>query len=104
MELANQAGCYVWNPNLQKDETATWTGECSGGMAQGEGTLTAVWGENKSVMTATGLLRDGKFHGDWVVRHPNGAIGEGPMVDGKMHGRWTIREADGDVWEGPYGR
>ena len=44
MELANQPGCYVWNPNLQTDETAAWPGECSGDMAQGTGTLTRVWG------------------------------------------------------------
>ena len=39
MALANQPECYFWNPDFRKDETMTWSGECSGGMAQGEGTL-----------------------------------------------------------------
>ena len=41
-ELANRPRCYVWNgynfPNAIV--TVIWTGECSGGLAHGEGTLT----------------------------------------------------------------
>ena len=33
MELTNQPECYVWNPDLWKDETMAWSGECSGSMA-----------------------------------------------------------------------
>ena len=43
MELDNQQECYVWNPDYQPYKTATWTAECSGGLAQGTGTLTWVW-------------------------------------------------------------
>ena len=42
MELANHAGCYVWNEGLQLEATAEWTGTCSSGLATGAGTLT--WG------------------------------------------------------------
>ena len=34
-------GATVWNFDPQPDETATWTGECSAGFAQGPGTL--IW-------------------------------------------------------------
>ena len=40
MALANQPECYVWNPGLGKDDTRAWSGECSGGLAEGGGTLT----------------------------------------------------------------
>ena len=103
MELANQPGCYVWNPNLQTDETAAWPGECSGGMAQGTGTLTWVWGRGKKHKREdTGRLQDGKQHGQWVERFASGTVQEGPYVDGKKHGHWVVRSANGNVAEGSY--
>ena len=100
-ELANQAGCYVWNGDLQKDKSVTWTGECSGSLAHGAGSLTWVSGEDKQVSTSTGFLQDGKRHGPWVVREADGIVGEGPYVNGKMHGSWVVRLANGTVEEGP---
>ena len=37
MELANQPGCWLWNPNPQPDETVTWSGGCTGGKRSGKG-------------------------------------------------------------------
>ena len=51
MELANQVGCYVWNPGLVPDASVTWTGKCSRDFAHGKGTLTWVWEGNKNVST-----------------------------------------------------
>ena len=102
MELANQPGCYVWNDYLMADETAAWPGECSGGMAQGAGTLTRVWGDGKNILEFTGRLQDGKKHGRWVLRYADGGVQEGSYVDGKKHGRWVERFANGRVEEGPY--
>ena len=105
MELANHSQCYVWNDYLMADETATWTGECSGGMAQGTGTLTLVWDRGQKTNESTGRLRDGKKHGDWVVPYADGTVAsKGPYVDGKRHGQWVERHrhARGYVDEGPY--
>ena len=79
MALADRPECYFWNPNLQKDETATWSGKCSGNMAQGEGTLTMeyTWGTRynsstrehepaKQVLTATGAFQKGRMQDQWV--------------------------------------
>ena len=75
MELANQPECYVWNDYLAADETAAWPGECSGGMAQGMGTLTWVWGRGKKHKREdTGRLQDGKQHGRWVLRPRAGRV------------------------------
>ena len=101
MALANHPECCVWNPNLQPDETVTWTAECSGGLAQGTGTLTWVLGSGKRV--DKGLLQDGKRHDRWVESSANGTVREGSYVDGKRHGRWVWRYANGTVRnEGSY--
>jgi hypothetical protein len=113
MALTDSPGCYVWNPYLQKDETATWSGRCSGNVAQGQGTIT--WEDKgteqynpntkeyepiKSMSTSTGVLQKGIMHGQWVIRSENGTE-EGPYVDGKRHGHWIFRKAYGTE-EGPY--
>ena len=102
MELANQPGCYVWNPNLQPDASATWTGECAEGMAQGTGTLKWVWDGGKESQEGTGPLEAGKAHGRWVFRYAGKFVAEGPFEAGRMHGRWVFRFSDGSVEEGPY--
>ena len=103
MEVTDQPSCYVWNGSLALDASVTWTGGCSGGRAQGQGTLKWDWEGGKKTLHTTGILTDGKRHGQWVERYNHGTIAEGPFVDGKEHGQWVIRrEADGGVFEGPY--
>ena len=71
MALSNHTDCYVWDPSLQTDETANWSGTCAGKTASGEGTLTwaaADGDSNKLTSTSTGRLRNGKFDGHWVIR------------------------------------
>ena len=77
MELANQAGCYVWNPDRSTATRVTWTGECANGRAHGTGSLTWVSGENER-STDTGRLQAGKPHGPWVIRRTGGWVSEGP--------------------------
>ena len=123
MELENHRGCYSWSSGTVPGWTVTWSGECAGGLASGTGTLTFVRDGNEAKFS--GLLRDGKKHGRWVLSGEDGRVHEGPYVDGKKHGdwverfadgggaegswvggkrhgRWVIRESDGTVREGPY--
>ena len=131
METENQQGCYLWNPNLaSNDETVTWSGECSAGLAQGPGARPWHYTDddgNPTSATSSGELRDGEMHGHWTHRDAHGwveagpyvgakrhghwtmrfedfgGVTEGPYVDGKMHGHWTSTDADGNVWqEGPH--
>ena len=118
-EVTGQPECYVWEEDNLNDPV-TWTGECSGGSAQGTGTLKHSSGEWRGV--GEGLLVDGKRHGQWVYR-TFGTFGgvykqfwvygervgntaedvmEGLLVDGKKHGRWVERDMWGRVEEGPY--
>ena len=102
MELADQAGCYVWGSDLKVDATVTWTGECIEGIGQGTGTFKSVWDDGKKTSEDTGRLQAGKKHGQWVLRRENGDVFEGPYVEGKFHGPWIVRLADGRVQEGAF--
>lgn len=101
MELDNQPGCYVWVNYFFPHHTMTWSAECYGGLAQGEGTLTLLSGED--ITNHTGRFQDGKKHGQWVEPHIIlNLVEEGPYVDGKRHGQWVERAGDSNVDEGPY--
>lgn len=101
MAVTGQSECYVWNGSLAAGATVTWTGQCSGGRAQGEGTLKWVWDGGNKTSKSTGSLQDGKGHGRWVVRESDGDVWEGSYVEGTRHGDWVWHTADGNVWEGP---
>ena len=104
MEVESQPECYVWNLSLQTDESATWSGACSEGWAQGTGTLTWTWVRDSEQQTSesTGRLQDGRQQGDWVERFANGNVSEGPYVEGQLHGDWVLRYANGNVETGSY--
>ena len=95
MEIAERPGCHVWNPNPQPDEIVTWTGECSGGLAQGTGTTTWFHGGGEEVNT--GRRQDGKPDGYTIIRSSAGDVLEGLYVNGERHGDWTIRWTDGET-------
>ncbi len=100
MELASHPGCYVWNFDPRPDETATWTGECSSGFAQGPGTL--IWTYREGSQEHQASRRFGRPHGESVIQYREGGVSEGPSRFGKRHGRWVLRFASGQVEEGPY--
>ena len=59
MELVDRPGCYLWNPFPQDNETVTWSGVCSNGLAQGNGRVT--WFENDEVSEINETrLQDGR--------------------------------------------
>ena len=101
MALSNHTDCYVWNPSLHKNATATWTGACSGKTASGQGTLTWTWAGDDSLETqvSTGRLRNGRFDGEWIIRGKGrfggDSVKEGTFVSGRKHGTWVTSEVDG---------
>ena len=101
MAVTGQSECSVWNDGLEPDAFVTWTGDCSKGRAQGEGTLKWVWDGGKKTSESTGSLQDGKRYDSWIVREADGDLWEGSYVEGKRHGDWVWHTADGNVWEGP---
>lgn len=96
MALSSHPDCYVWNPFLQEDATATWSGRCSGGVGRGEGTLIWNYREHKigseyTAYTATGRLDKGRHVGKWEGRSADGTIEEGVFVRGERDGLWVKR-------------
>ena len=100
MELANMPGCYVSVVGGYPNATITWSGGCSGAIAEGRGT--AVWTNDGESNEWAGTLVAGLQQGHWTVRYANGGTQEGPYVDGERHGHWVPRYPDGGISEGPY--
>ena len=111
MELTNHPECYVWNDDLSEGETAIWTGQCSGHLPDGKGTLTweNVYNEKKKkLQVLTGTFQKGKRQGHWTEQYYYSdaeivyKTEEGSYVDDKKHGQWIYRGKDGDVSESSY--
>jgi len=115
MALTDHPECYFWNPDLLRGQTMmTWSGECSGGFAEGKGILTGNYKQAQiavdtsyveSRIEATGHLQNGKKHGQWVERHFSSHWPweeEGLYVNGQRHGEWVTRYWDGHVDKVPY--
>ena len=98
LELQSHPGCYVWNGDLAEGESATWTGSCAGGKAEGQGTLMFSWAAGLEL--AEGQLAYGKRHGRWVLEDAERVVKEGSYANGIAMGRWEVRWPDGDVAEG----
>ena len=104
MEIADRPGCYLWNPFPQDEETVTWNGECSNGLAQGIGRTT--WYEHHEVTQMwEGGRVDGKGEG-WAVGRGFGDDvfhSEGCYVNDEVYGRSTRRYTEtlvsGRYWE-----
>ena len=79
-----------------------WSGECSGSMAQGEGSLTGnyTWDDDLGVIIeAMGHLQNGRKHGHWITLFPNENVKKSTYANGVLHGRWVFRSESGEVEE-----
>ena len=124
-DVANKPGCRVWDNYYVPGQTVTWSGACSGGVADGQGTLRVGWlgtvrrlhrllghsltarsTAGGSIAMITGRSRKALLCGRqaaWPVGFScQQALEEGPYVDGEKHGQWVLRFANGTVEEGPY--
>ena len=106
-ELENQPGCFVKLPHsFGEQNSATWSGSCTNGLAEGTGTITITYiiDQQEHNHTATGQVQYGKPHGLWVMRRgfPFKSVWEGSYVDGMAQGQWVGHYEDGDVVKGPF--
>ena len=101
-EISHRPGCYVRDTYSFPDQTASWSGACSGGTAHGKGTL--LWRLADKSDEGTGEMVRGRKQGQWVERHTDrkdkGTVHEGPYVDGVEQGDWVSRYADGGHFQG----
>ena len=95
------AGCRVWNPHPRPNETVTWSGACSYGLANGRGTL--KWYQDGNLFeTDEGELRDGKANGEFVTTLADGSRYEGERRDSERDGRGTMTFVSGDQYKGEW--
>jgi MORN repeat len=86
--LDTGAGCKVWNPHPQPNETLRWSGACPNGMAQGRGAAQWFRG-NLPFETDEGEWREGRQSGYGSQVWPAGRY-DGELVDGEPNGRGTL--------------
>lgn len=125
-QLDTHPGCHVWNASRRAGgQTASWTGQCNGAVAEGEGVLT--WADPEGPAVYKGALVGGKLHGRvsevygdgirvgegtyargqrvgrWRFAYFAGSENEGTYANGRLTGRWVLRDGDGNVIrETPY--
>ena len=99
--LANKSGCYVWDTHYFPDQTVTWSGACSLGVTTGKGTL--IFTKDGRANEGTGTMLDGKPHGHWAIRWPDGSRYEGEVRDYAYHGQGIRTWTDGARYEGEWG-
>ena len=99
--IAENEPCQLYDEDLEKGETVTWSGECVDGKASGNGR--AVWKRSYGEVVYDGEYRDGKAHGRGTFTFARGYRYEGAFRDGKAHGRGTFTFAtSGDRYEGAF--
>lgn len=83
-----KSGCQVWNPNPQLEETASWTGSCANGHADGYGSVRWSKGGAPSE-TDKGEWRDGRQIGKGTQSWATGRY-EGELLDGEPSGHGVL--------------
>ena len=88
--------CKIEHPSPKWRMTATWTGACKDGFADGHGTL-EFFTARKLTMHYEGDVRRGAPNGAGYLRHANSMQYEGGFKDGYFHGQGTRL-----TWDGRY--
>jgi hypothetical protein len=83
-----KSGCKVWNPHPLDGETASWSGGCANGFAQGAGTLQWLRG-GKAIETDEGEwnlgLQSGRGTQEW-----NAGRYQGELLNGEPNGQGVL--------------
>ncbi|USG63187.1 hypothetical protein NBZ79_09385 [Sneathiella marina] len=101
--LENIPDCRVWNEAPEPNDSATWSGVCRDGYAEGEGEL--VWYVPKEVAHEkhiyVGSMRRGKLDGRGIYTWPDGSRYDGMWKNDNWHGMGATFDANGNkVYEG----
>ena len=92
--------CQVYAEDLTGGESATWSGDCVGGKAEGYGRLD--WHNRTGYQTYTGHMRAGNPHGRGSYIYGQDGSYEGDFVNGNHHGHGVEIFANGDRYEGRF--
>jgi hypothetical protein len=98
--FALKSGCLVWNVFPVPDESASWSGPCRDGVAEGSGVLRWFVNGTASGEVYDGDMKNGKPEGGGVQTYKNGATFTGTFKDGRPDGSGTHRSVGGDRYVG----
>jgi hypothetical protein len=93
----NKQDSLTWIKNGNTTEYLKYEGEISGGVPNGQGTLTYPGGRNY-----VGEFKDGKFHGQGTFTFPDGEKYVGEFKDGFRHGQGIYIFPDGEKYVGEW--
>ena len=96
-----KTGCRMWYLKPRPNDTFTWTGVCTRGVAQGKGVLRTYEG-GKPEAVYEGEFRDGRLNGHSVVVWPDGTRYEGDFRDNLKSGWGIVQSTDGRRYEGEW--
>lgn len=94
-------GCKVWDAAPGPDETASWTGACRDGLAEGHGVV-QWFGADKPIERDEGEYHAGKLDGRGVSVFPDGSGYDGQWRDSLPNGRGVYHWAGGNRYEGEW--
>lgn len=96
-----RTGCKIRDAVPDPDETATWSGACAGGMAEGRGTLQFFVG-GTAAARYEGDMRAGRADGQGLHVLPDGTRYEGGWRGGVADGFGVLTTAGGQRHEGTW--
>lgn len=91
---ATNTSCKVWSEVYSPEESATWSGSCKDGYADGKGVLNWYAG-NKLIATYTGYLTKGNPNGKGRYTVDGYGVMEGVFSQGLLNGKGAIYLANG---------
>ena len=97
--IDNTKGCKVRTsmPKL----TASWSGDCVGGIANGNGII-RFYKDQKLFLTYDGALKDGKINGKGTLTWPDGTKYVGELKDGAPDGEGAFTFFGGTKYVGEF--
>ena len=112
MKLATPDNCHVWHDlaihtkfdlSRMVHDKFSWTGECLGGLAIGQGDLDIQESASSRWIRITTVLNKGRMWGTTHIRYWHGRNHSGSMEDHMRHGQWTrVSDKLGWLSRGPY--
>lgn len=97
-----QTGCRAPDPDFADGDGIVWSGACSNGVVNGQGTLTFL-NKDQPQVTITGKFRDGNLEsGHASLAWPDGSKYDGDQIGGKFEGRGVFVSAQQDRLDGEW--
>jgi hypothetical protein len=98
---ASGTGCRIWDPQPEPNETVTFSGACTDGLASGPGTV--QWYENGSVAEREeGTLERGHLEGPGTQTYANGDQFTGNFINDQHFGAGRFVSVRGWTYVGGF--